>query len=179
MGYVAKFKEKFPDKMEPEMIIAYHGSKNKISKFTDEYVGKGNDQEGPGIYFSSSENNARGSGPYVTKASLKLNKVVSRLNPPRRNDIIYMVQHAPDKDDVLQDWAEDPRKAYFMILDSIMEKKNAHACFQSVWYELYRKSPTAYVKNMVKLGYDGVIVPRSEGVTHYVVFNPKAIEIMN
>lgn len=39
-------------------MILYHGSKHKIEKFTDEFVGKGHDQEGPGIYLTSNKNDA-------------------------------------------------------------------------------------------------------------------------
>ena len=38
----------------------YHGSPSPISKFPDDFVGNGIDQEGPGIYFTSSSEDAVG-----------------------------------------------------------------------------------------------------------------------
>ena len=43
----------------------YHGSPQRFHRFTDELVGKGADQEGPGIYLTSDEDDAAhyASGP--------------------------------------------------------------------------------------------------------------------
>jgi hypothetical protein len=50
-------------------ILAFHGSKNKIEKFTDEFVGRreATDQEGPGIYFTTSREDAMAYGNYLYK----------------------------------------------------------------------------------------------------------------
>ena len=45
---------------EGNNIVAYHGSREKIKKFTDKFVGgaEARDQEGPGIYFTTEEQEA-------------------------------------------------------------------------------------------------------------------------
>jgi hypothetical protein len=32
---------------------------------------------------------------------------------------------------------------------------------------------------MIKLGYDGIIIPRTNGVIHYIVFNPSVINTVS
>ena len=59
----------------------YHGSPNKIAKFTDDFVGRkeATDLNGPGIYFTTSENEARGyagTGGYVYKVKLHVDKLL-------------------------------------------------------------------------------------------------------
>ena len=57
-------------------IIAYHGTNNKIDKFVTDFVGGQNamDQEGPGIYFTTKEDDAYQYGNYVHKVLLKPRK---------------------------------------------------------------------------------------------------------
>ena len=59
--------------------VAYHGSTAKINKFIDDFVGGKDaiDQHGPGIYFTSSINNARYYGEYVYTVKLAPKKIVS------------------------------------------------------------------------------------------------------
>ena len=43
----------FKEYFESSETYWYHGSSDKIEKFSDEFVGEGIDQEGPGIYFTN------------------------------------------------------------------------------------------------------------------------------
>lgn len=176
MGYVQSFKQKFPDKIEPEMTQAYHGSKSKIAEFTtDEAVGS--EDEFPGIFFSSNENTARKKGPYVTKVQLDMNRTVSTQAPPRRADIVFMITHAPDKDESLKKYGENPREAYFKASDFIFKGRNARECFHRVYTEFYKDHNKEFASNMMKCEYDGMNVERSNE-SHYIVFNPKTITIV-
>ena len=58
--------------------IMYHGSDHAFNKFTDEFVGgeNANDQEGAGIYFTTSEEEANRYGRYIYKVELKPRKLI-------------------------------------------------------------------------------------------------------
>lgn len=176
MGYVQSFKQKFPDKIEPEMMEAFHGSKNKIEEFSIDNA-SGSEDEFSGIFFSSKENTARKKGPYVTKVQLDMNRTVSTQSPPRRTDIVFMVTHAPNKDESLKKYGENPREAYFKATDFIYKGKNARECFHRVYTEFYKDNIKEFVNNMMKCEYDGMKVERSDE-SHYIVFNPKTITIV-
>ena len=75
----------------------YHGSNTKISSFVDDFVG-GRDAEdlgGPGIYFSSSRENAQHYGEHVYEAVITPRKLLTenpkggRYNEPIKHYIIY------------------------------------------------------------------------------------------
>ena len=162
-------------------IIAYHGSESSIKEFTTEFVKK-DKEEGPGIYFSSTENDARMQGPIITKVKLNLKKLVSSrstINEEIQEQLRYMVNVAPDKDEVLKEWNKDPRKAFDTAMDSIYGKGSPDQAFREVWHEFYQKNPEQYAINMTdKVGYDGVEIWKQRGVKHYVVFNPDSIKVL-
>jgi hypothetical protein len=178
MGYVQKFKEKFPDKVTPEMTEAFHSSKSKISEFTTSNM-REHDDEVAGIFFLSEENSARKKGPYVTKAMLKLNRMVTTLGPPRRADIIYMITNAPKKDEILKKFDSDPREAYFKATDHVLNAGTANNCYRIIAQEFYKDHPKEFAKNMVHIRYDAVALSHGDKIVSYIVFNSDCIQIVN
>lgn len=162
-------------------IIAYHGTSHDIQKFAfHDGIGEGKDQEGVGIYFTSSEEDAYSYGPNVYKVELDLNKTVPLNKKVSPKEIDFLMKSAGEErlEDVLSNWDENPRIAYKILLDSIMDNDNAHQQFLTAWYEIYRYYPLDYLYNMIKLSYDAIILPRNQGVIHYVVFNPEKVRII-
>jgi hypothetical protein len=164
-------------------VVAYHGSETHVKEFTTDLVEKGEEHEGPGIYFSSTENDARmHGGPYITKVRLRLNRLVSSrstITEEIRTQLQYMVNVAPDKDETLLNWGKDPRKANDAAMDSICSKGSPDKAFQAVWEMFYKKRSKQYVNNMSeKNGYDGVEIWRTQGVKRYIVFNPRSVKIL-
>jgi hypothetical protein len=43
--------------------------------------------------------------------------------------------------------------------------------------EVYRAEPMNYLKNMVKIGYDGVYLPTNDGGAHIVIYKPSSIKV--
>jgi len=85
------------------------------------------------------------------------------------------MQQAPDLADTLTNWAEDPKEAFQNAFQAMMQQDNPHQAFMSVWYDFYRGHEAAYLTNMTKLGYDGVVIPQHDGVVHVVMFSPEKI----
>ncbi len=159
-------------------MVFYHGSNHKINSFSDEFVGNGIDQEGPGIYFTSSENEAAGYGEYLYRVDLNPNKLVSTkpgITP--KKEIEFLMKKAPNLEDTLYNWGENKNQAYAAAFKAMTDSgESPHEVFQSIWYDFYRKNPIEYVRNMIKLRYDGVLVDKAyNNVKHLVVFNPDII----
>ena len=172
---------------ESKSIIAYHGTPHKIDNFVDDFVGgkEATDQEGPGIYFTTSEQNAMGYGENVYKAELTPKKSVPIKNgkdAPSR-EIEWLIRQAPEWEDNAMNWHENPQVGYKLAArDIIKYNENPHQQYLQVWYDFYRYHPVEYVRNMVKLGFDSIIIPdRSsmitgeENITHIIVLNPRII----
>jgi hypothetical protein len=165
----------------------YHGTPSPITSFSDEFVGNGIDQEGPGIYLTSNYEDAVGyarkseSGTGVVyQLELNFRKLVPLNKKAIRKEIIQMIDWAPELETFLSNWDENPKKAKLIALNSILNSKNAHDSFQSVWFDFYKNSPIDYVRNMVSLGYDGVMVPRSfMNTKHIIVYNPRIIKVVD
>jgi hypothetical protein len=169
---------------------AYHGSETKINKFLDDFVGgkEAKDQNGPGIYFTSSWNNARSYGGYVYTVKLSPKKILSNKqgqNAPIK-EIEWLIKKAPNWQETAQNWDENPMRGLKIILnDFIKYNDNPNDQFQQVWIDFYRDNPVDYVRNMVQLGYDALIISdmnsiisQEENITHTIVFNPSIIQMV-
>ena len=164
----------------------FHGSPDAIKQFDYTYIGKGHDQEGPGFYFTSSEEDAKGYGGQTVKAELKLDKVVPLEGEVPAKEIEAILGQAPELKEALSDWGEDYEAgvnsmAFREALNAILQYSTSpHDAFQQVWIDFYARTghDDQYLKNMTALGYDGVIVPKRNGVVHAVVFSPENIRIL-
>ena len=171
----------------------YHGSPNKIAKFTDDFVGRkeATDLNGPGIYFTTSENEARGyagSGGYVYKVKLHVDKLLestkvsesalSKLKPT----VTKLIKMASDWKSTAEDFGYgDAAKGLQQMVNGFVEyNSNEKDVFLQVWIDAYRDEPIDFVRNMVRLGYDGVTIPKeiTQGGTHIVLYNPNLIEFI-
>ena len=165
-------------------MIAYHGSKHKFDSFTDEFVGgkEATDQEGPGIYFTTSEEDARGYGEFMYKVMLSPRKLLDKSPNYQKYGptLMKLIKMAPDWKDSAQNWDENYNRGVIEAAKSFIDyNDNEKDCFLQVWIDFYRDHPFDYVKNMVKLGFDGIIVNaygRNEDVKHIIVYNPSIIK---
>jgi len=179
-------------------IEAYHGTPSKFSKFDISFSGQGNDQEGPGIYFTTDPTEAltyTGEEGHVFHVRLNFNKIVpleGKINQENIQQLLLWSMGLNSESDLenmdmdkfwessLSNWGEDPYSAFQEALSGILKYSTSpHDAFQQVWIDHYRYTPVDYLKNMVKLGYDGVEVPKDyKGTTHYIVYNPSIIEVL-
>lgn len=161
----------------------YHGSQYKFDRFDIAKIGMGHDQEGPGLYFSDNKDDAFRYAPrngYEYTVELNMRKVVPIKGRVSAAILERVIRMNPNWRDNAINWDEDPVTGVRQAAQQYAAySPNPHAAFQSVWYDFYRREPGLYLKNMVALGYDGVEVPRREGVKHVVVYNPDAIKIVS
>lgn len=172
---------------------AFHGSTVKIDAFTTDFAGQGHDAEGPGIYFTSDESGASWYGENIHEVELNFNKFLIKAGPIKWDEVKKILlwglgveseqeinemteEHFYDTE--LSNWDENPRMAFNKLLSSIKQSStDPMDAFLNVWINVYRQREKEFLNNMVKLGYDGAILPNKNntGVNHYVVYNPAII----
>ena len=161
--------------------LFYHGSNVPFREFEYKYLGKGTEQEGYGFYLTNTIDDARMYGKYIMVVRATVRKFVSTTRPPNHGDIRKMLIRAPNLEDTLTNFDTDRHvpafeNAYRLILTY---NQTAHDAFQTVSYDFYRDEPEVYLKNMVSLGYDGVLIQKHGGVKHLIAFDPKKLKILD
>ena len=169
--------------------IFYHGSNTKIEKFTLDFLSSSTniDQEGPGIYLTSSEKDAMMYGHYLHKVSVKI--VKSRMMPEKRmlnpTFVSHLISKAPNYVDNMTNWAENINKARRLATDAIMSAygpSDYREAMESIWGDHYRNDSKVWLNTMVSKGWDGFILDRAdifhEKSKHLIVFNPEILTIL-
>jgi hypothetical protein len=163
----------------------FHGSETKITKFMDDFVGgeEANDQEGPGIYFTTSIEEANRYGKNVYSVVLKPNMLFDQIPPNAKKlapIISKLVKMSEDWEMKAQDYDEDPRVGLNEFIKSTLQyNDNEKDCLLQVWIDFYRYNPVQYVRNCVSLGIDGVIVNKDyQDIKHVIVYNPSIIHLI-
>lgn len=131
--------------------------------------------EGPGLYFTSSLEDAQSYGPYLYVAELKPSFKLLPARKPSQTFLFALYNEASDEDreTFLSNWATtNPRTA----LAPYLHQNSMHDAAATLYHDLFQYSPKRYVNAMVAAGYDGVIVPRKT-VKHLVVWNPRRLDI--
>jgi len=168
-------------------FVAYHGSPNEIKRFTDDFVGgkDANDAQGAGIYFATNPEDAAHYGEHIHKVIIKGN-FLDRNAPIENVDINELVSLIKMKDEWemdAQDYSEDPDDgAYEAASMAIQYNGDEAEAFQQIEADFYRYESVNYVRNMTKLGYDGIIVDAPSdfvGDKHIIVFNPSVITFID
>lgn len=163
-------------------FIVYHGSPTEIKSFTDEFVGgeDATDQEGPGIYFTTSIDDASGYGNYIHKVELTPTLLYDESEDKNIPEelLLKLIMMAPDWEMNAQDWAEEPESGAHQAIDSAYEYNTYEKdVLLQIWIGFYRYSSVEFVRNCVKLGIDGIIVNRESGIKHVIVYNPSIIQL--
>ncbi len=169
----------------PQPITVYHGSNTKITNFVDDFVGgeQAQDLEGPGIYFTTLPENAEYFGTYIHEVTIAPRKLLTeRPNGGTFNELIKLARMASEWESTAQNWDENEEVGLNKaIKDFISYNSNQKDRFLQVWIDFYKNDPVEYVRNCVKLGYDGIVVNRDvidgKQLKHYIIYNPSIIQI--
>lgn len=159
----------------------YHGSNHKIEKFTDEFVSgeRAIDSDGPGIYFTSSWDDARQFGTTIYTVNLKPRKVIYDKpgNLPQK-DLIWLIKNSGDWEIKAQNWAEDPKVGLTEAIKAIYSyNETPFTQLLQVYREFYNDS-LKFVRNASQIKYDAIFIEKEWGATHAVVLNPSIIEVV-
>jgi hypothetical protein len=166
--------------------IVYHGTNSDIERFSDEFVGREEaiDQEGPSIYFTTlkKETEFYGKKTYTVKLSpRKMMDTTPLVKSKWKAFTTKMIQMAPDWKDTAQNFDINPYRGLSIAVDSSIDYNDSEKDLaQQIWIDFYRYTPVDFVRNMVKMGIDGIIVPIQQGEgNHIIVYNPNIIEVVS
>jgi hypothetical protein len=183
-----KLKEIFPNLYEADKSVSkkvfYHGTPHKFEHFDLDYIGKGNDQEGPGFYFTDDINTARGyagKNGVILACELFPRKIIKSVGKINLQMVDFMITNAPDYETTLQNWDENIVKAYRIVINQIVKKNNPKETFEQIWYDFYRYDAKQWAINMMKFSYDAVLAKtQNDGFgRHIVMLNPEKIKIVD
>jgi len=173
-----------PESIDGGEYHVFHGSPTKITRFVDEFVGgkEAYDQEGPGIYFTTSEDEAHGYGDNIYSVSLSPRLLFDETptNPKKLRPLITkLAKMAPDWEESAQNYDENPSRGLNDFVESTLQyNDNEKDCLLQVWIDFYRNDTVDYVRNCVSLGIDGIIVQKEyKNAKHIIVYNPSIINI--
>lgn len=168
----------------------YHGRTIDNDVFSYDYVGGENsyDQEGPGFYFTSDFNNAK---RYAENKGVvlkcKINYKTLIIKGPTSNTkvnkkiVADLILKSPNKDDVLTNFDEDPRKALVQAINSYVRYGLAHDAYQTIANDFYKYNSKEYLQVISKY-YDAQLT-KLEGSTygdiyHLIVYKPDIIQVV-
>ena len=182
-------REVFLNEISKKEYYVYHGSNHLINKFSDEFVGaeEATDQEGPGIYFTTSKEDAEGYGNYVYSVKLNGNKFLDDKNSSEKankNHLLKMIKMSENWREKAQNYDYNPDIGARAAVNGAVEYNETEKdAFLQIWIDFYRYETVDFVRNMVKLGYDGLVVDGYGGYSdddkkHIIVYNPNIIEIL-
>lgn len=166
---------------------AYHGSDHLINNFEDSFLA-GDDvtqHHGAGIYFTTNLENAEMFGDNVYKVKID-GRFIDKKTPASKVSLQQLIKLMKMSDEEwemeAQNYDEDPNRGILISAQSAIKySKNQYDVFMRVQVGWYPYDPLVFVRNMTKIGYDGMIVdaPRDfVGDKHIIVFNPESVKII-
>jgi hypothetical protein len=176
-----------------ETYEVYHGSQQTFDAFSVDHTGDGNDENGPGLYFATNEEESKAYGT-VHKYEVTIDKQPSTDETP--DDIVDIVgkfiaiKHDVDTvDEMLENFEEDEDSYWESSLSNFSESpysglesaiegciqygNNEYEILLNVWSDIFgtdKSGTQEFIHAMVKMGYDGVVVKGgNDGVNDHVI----------
>lgn len=179
-------------------IRSYHGSAaivgNKENPFNLNYISnEGNNQYGPGIYFSNSREvgECHGSGSIV-EADLVFRRSLDQLTLDEFGDelVADMIELALNDLECIgalearvADWDLRSRDELFdKLKEVVLFEDDPETRFQALWWDVYQDNPKALLERLSERHQiDGLVFKDAGGVgiDFHLVFNPDAIQVLD
>lgn len=177
----------------------YHGTGNADSiydkGFSYEYIGSGNDEYGPGFYFTNDEGTANryvgeGSSPGVIRARVNLSNPIEidgvqpgtffeKFPPMDANQVRQALEYSLSAfgDDFLYNWGDVGYEGRENVIETVV-REYAGKPMMSVIYDFFHQDTVEgfnYIRD--NLGYDGIVVSFNDGVKIIVAWFQSQIQI--
>lgn len=151
--------------------------------------------EGPGMYWTSSFDEAKSYAPpggVVYRGALKprFKKLPKKKASITMLSALYEQAPREDREMFLADWGQEQEssRAIDHALRPYLQYPTLHESFTILYGDLFHHDASAYVKGLVALGFDGVVVPKGSTARrpttggygdrkHLILWNLKAMEI--
>lgn len=156
----------------------YHGSNHVIDEFSDEFVdGEKTASYGPGIYFTTSIEQAELFGKIIYEVELAPRKLLNNIK--NVGEVVMALARKSEGYELkILDWDENKSAAERKLIEGFRGMK-IDQIFNSIWFDFYRYDTKNYLRNMVAMGIDAKRVKFNDEIYNYVVFNPKCIKVKN
>src|SRR5574338_824145 len=132
-------------------------------------------ENGPGLYFTSSEEEASSYGAYLYLARLRAGfKWMPKKRPTMKFLLELFEAASPDDQELfLENWnATSPREP----LSHYVRQDTMHDAALTLYGDLIRDAGE-WVAAMRSAGYDGIIVQRAYGRQHLIVWSPEKLNV--
>ena len=151
-----------------------HGTKNLRKELGSSLA------QGPGIYFSTQENDAALYGEHITKKQLSGANILTKNSPLFTYAQIDRMLRQIDKDRVsmaISNWDENYSVGKKMLMDSIVGADNPIDQIMGIWTEVFNhQDPNSFMNLMKNNGIDGISIVMTPEVTHYIIYNRDVLQ---
>lgn len=159
--------------------VWFHGDPQLRTDFRDQRWDRDRttsslNEDGPGVYFTTNYDHAASYGAYVVELRLpKEFRALRRQKPTMKALRKVFGEARPEQQErFLADWDGAPASE---ILAKYARQPTLHGALVSLYGDLFQYDADAWIAAVRELGYDGVIVPKSYGVEHLIVWAPEKI----
>lgn len=160
-------------------LLMYHGTSTDFTKLQIVQKKGALMQDGPGLYFTNHTGEASGygalAGGRVIPVYLVLKNPVTPSTKILRSTVESLIRSAPDYEDRLVDWDDNPKTAFKTAVDAMLRSDGPIDTCLSIWGDFYRDHPLDYLKQMLRVGFDGMLMKMQDDVVRAVVFSPKSV----
>lgn len=167
------------NKNDVKNMFWYHGTKHDFITFDPDKADEGYSLKGPGFYLTSNKNEAEGYGNILMTFKVKPKKILTRRSRLSRDNIIDLIKSAPNLEETLANWDENPSIAFHEAIKSVFSYiSNPLEMFETIWYDFYKNNHMELLKNMTNLGYSGSLHEMNNSY-FFVCFDPNCLELIN
>lgn len=179
--------------------ILYHGSPALFSEFDPSRVGEGDDQAGPGFYFTDDEETAElyagrrskgASTGFVYEVEVSLSKpIIDGRMQITKPQLAAVLRAAPEYFDMLMNFGDVPHEGETSVLRRAVDiyhsslEEDAVSAIGMIARDFFNDSRAALLEALYReTGYDGIIVQHQrtdDTETHVVAWLAQSIEIVS
>jgi hypothetical protein len=165
--------------------IWYHGdSSNRVDFSTQQWdrarFTSSLNEAGPGIYFTSSCEEAETYGRYIYAAkTMRGFRFCPTVKAPTSTLLLSFAMQTTvaNREIFIDTWGEEYSQAGLKRSLSSYLDQSTFTALQSLYGDLFRFDAQSWVLATRKIGFDGVVVDRANGVQHLVVWDPTKLKI--
>ncbi|MFA5314218.1 MAG: hypothetical protein WC375_13030 [Methanomassiliicoccales archaeon] len=166
----------------------YRGDPNPIdikdfdSEYATKQLGKSlgsSLSEGPGIYFTTNQEDAKLYGSNITKLRLNNARILTEDSKKFSFKQIEKLLNNIDKEKIrlaASNWDENYNVGYRIMVQSIMDESNPIDQLINIWANVfYHQHPNQFMEVMKNFGIDGFAKVKQDA-TYYVIYNKEILQ---
>ena len=145
-----------------------HGTKQLGKELSSSFA------QGPGMYFTTTEEDASHYGKNIIRAKINNANIVSVHSKPFSAAQINSILSGVNRerlDLAVSNWDENYNVGKRMLIDSIAKEIDPLGQLMLIWSDVfYHQNPNEFISLMVANKIDGISVEQ-RGATHYIIYN--------